>query len=309
MNQFNCRRTQRNMVTKFVVQQTVNSVSKITFAFIAAVSLLFAHPLTTKAATVSYWTLDESSGNYVDIVGSNDLENKGGTLNTVGPPSILNQDVADGRASNAGSQTALRGKGPHIPAVDLSTNAWTLEGYIRPGGTSRTFVASNNPNGGAGLGLWDLEHNWQGGSAGKLTFRVLPVSGPANLIVSSASIPTDGDFHHFAVTWDPSGGTASSGQISLFIDGASAGGGLGSGDQGASSASSLFYAGGFLLSSGSFHSALGTTGEMDELRISSGALSPAEFLNAVPEPTTISLVFISGFLLLSSKRRLGKTTA
>jgi len=103
----------------------------------------------TKATVVSYWHLDEASGNFNDSVGSNDLIDCGSTLNTLSPPTVPGY-------ANLGSQTSLRAKTGYIPAVNLSTSAWTVEGFYRSSSTARQFVLSNNPGGSIRSGAWDI---------------------------------------------------------------------------------------------------------------------------------------------------------
>ncbi|OHB58675.1 MAG: hypothetical protein A2Y12_14180 [Planctomycetes bacterium GWF2_42_9] len=221
------------------------------------------------ASTVSYWYLDEDSKNLRDNVGSYNLTYKAGMLDSDSKADVI-------RTSNIGSQTALRANAVHIPEIELSTDAWTVEGFYRSTSTLREYIASNNPGGRVSSGAWDLEVSWH--VVGALTFRIQAVNGSAVIIDGSRNI-CDGQFHHWAVTWNPNKG--SSGEISLYIDGVIDANGNGAGNQGIHT-SNIFFLGGLMLTDATFSPNYGLTGKLDEVRISDRILGTNQFLNTNP---------------------------
>lgn len=250
---------------------------------------------TASSPTISYWTLDEASGSFVDTVGllgTNTLTRATATQNTASVASLLNPDASDSRGSNPASQTSLLAKGSHISALDLTDNGgWTLEGYFKTDSDARQFIVSNNPSGSGGVGGWNLELSNPEGKTGHLTFRVQGKDESdvnTSFLLTTSDLTLDDDaMHHFAVSWDP---TAE--QIALFVDGESAGT-MELPLQSATESDRLFFIGGFLLNSGSFDASLQFDGELDELRLSAGVLSSDQFLNA-PEPSSLLLLGTGG---------------
>jgi hypothetical protein len=208
-----------------------------------------------------------------------------GAQNTTHVATIANPDPSDGRASNPASQTDPLGIGPHIPALDLTANGgWTLEGYFSTTSTARQFIATNNPSGSGANGTWDLEMTFNPATpalVGQLSLRVKAADGDIRTDTTGLTLD-DGEFHHWAVTWDPDNTL-----VSIFVDGTSEAAATVP-IQAATASSRLFAIGGFPLSSTTFSSTLRIDGELDELRLSTGVLTPGQFLNAVvPAPAAL----------------------
>lgn len=265
--------------------------------------------------TIAYWQFDTDGGLghhlHASVGGSSyNLSQVGGGVAASGLHSgspITNPDSSAGftggaAASNTGSGLGTGGgsnylrSDPGDDALNLSGNSWTLEGF---------FQLEASPG-----GLDVLMHTRSVGGQGMLlTLRDGTTSNAkANLFVSDGSSTIDSDFfdgsilfgttprqwHHYALTWDGS-------EFEFFLDGAS-GGTLSSGALNLSNVDNND-SGHLELIGRSTFPGNGLNGRIDEFRISDLALGSGDFLNSVPEPSSLALLVGGGVLLQALRKR------
>ena len=251
----------------------------IAWAVIAAVAGLSAP---AEAAVVAYWDfqddpLADKSGN------SHDLTNSGVTF-------------SDGAAVFNGAHTTFS----TTNTLDLTPyDELTVEWFMKTSHTADVRLVwehTDNLNGKRGAIGSAINGQQQAGTTeGNL-------EGGGNSIARAAFV-NDGAFHHYAVVFDRTttgGGTAAE-AAELFIDGFSAAVGqqiAGTYTDPTSFRNDYFYIGSRNDASYKF------VGQMDDVRISSEALLPSQFIQtrSVPEPSSL-LVFGLGFLGLFGCRR------
>ena len=115
------------------------------------------------------------------------------------------------------------------------------------------------------------------------------------LEITSASMVTIDEWHHFALVKTPE-------YYSVFIDGAL----QGEGALPSSTDGPYIFAGS--VETGDRQIGRGFRGYLDEFRISDEALTPEQFLNAVPEPGTLGLLALGGLALFAVRRHIPRPT-
>ena len=156
---------------------------------------------TCPSGIISYWKLDERSGNtYADAMGAN--TGIGGTVSP-GPTS--------GRV-NGGQQFNGSSSQINIAAnrtLDFgSSDDFTIEYWIKRGGTLSHFETAIGRSGMDNSARWHIGLNTDG------RVNYYATTGGSGTLVVGSSILTDGNWHHIAVTR-----TGSSGAIKLYVDG------------------------------------------------------------------------------------------
>jgi hypothetical protein len=251
------------------------------------------------AATVSYWQLDESSGNLVDAVGGNNLSGASGLSysQTALVDPVPNPDGTVGAANPGSISFSSASLAPRTtvvaPFAITTSNAFTFEGWLLHDVTDGTQ---------SGLEYIGGDRSRNSTPSTYRGWHVVVTGGLVQVFSEGTTLDStfridDASAHHFAVVWDSSTGGASDGTMSLYVDGAFQASGTVTPVAG-------YTAPGFSI--GGRHTGTDGTyndsflqGNLDELRFSDTALAPSEFLN-VPEP---SAVLLGGLGLLALLRR------
>ena len=254
------------------------------------------------AATMDYWRFEEASGQALDSA-----DNRHGTLmgNAARTSSVFGTPVPQTLESNtqsmmftgASGDVVDMGTAPEVPAGDF-----TLEAFVKldPNGASafpliagklvsgnfldRGYEIQARPDatfgGEAGAGMW------------KALFRARD-GGPNTRDLLSADLSYD-TWYHLAVQREDT-------VLTLFVDGTLANSMTLGGVENYESALQHFTVGGAQTDSGVYGRAV--DGLVDEVRFSSGALAPSEFLNAeVPEPSAAA-VMLTCMAMAGMRRR------
>lgn len=161
---------------------------------------------------VSYWKLDESSGNASDSVGSNTLTNKNGVTFSSGKINNgIDLEIATVQSMYIldASQTGLDITG------DISISAWIkLESLASTG--NETIVAKWHATG-AGFRAYQFDITQ---TTNLLRFQISSDGGSSNVNVATCNTAFDVDdlgvWHHCVVTVDVSSASAG---ITIYIDG------------------------------------------------------------------------------------------
>ena len=175
--------------------------------------------------------------------------------------------------------------------------SFTLETYVKSDtlGSFQTYVGRDDGGDTAGNGPLALFYLSKAGVGPFVTdaFRVeLTTDTGAQVAVNSASVAQADTWYHLAAVGDASAGT-----LELFVDGSSVG--SSAGYTGLFDSNTIWTFGrGFFGGS-----ADRLDGHLDEVRFSDSALAPSEFLNAVPEPTSLTLLLAGGLALAARRRR------
>jgi hypothetical protein len=256
-----------------------NKILGLVFGFLLSVS-------SVHAAVVAYWRFEPG----------NLTADSSGNGNTLINGSVTSSGDIAGNAPGTGS-AAFNTPGNILyiypGTLDLSSyTQLTFEWFMKPDSSITSLVwqqANLSDPGGIGVYLND-----------GTTDSIEGYHRESGLALVTNSVPggtTSGAWHHYALEIDATNPTSSG--IQLYIDGVPAG---------------SFYQVGSLVATGFLNDSffigrtLGGgslfTGKLDEFRISSGLLTPAEFLNAVPEPSVAVLLGLGGALL--GRRRMKK---
>lgn len=247
-----------------------------------------------RATVVAYWKFEGTGSTFLqDSSGNgNHLTNNGGVLGSNFVSSVAS--VANGSSQSAFFADA-GGKNLFTTLnLDLSSyNAITVEAYIKGnflGGTGIIYEHSANFNSHTGgvIGYIDgtstLESAWRRSSG---------------YFIETGSLATPSDWHHVAFIYDKSGG---GNKMTMYVDGVlfgADGSTSGSGTPNFLSAHQWFIGGRGSGATVSF------AGFIDEMRISSGVLTPDQFLmnQVVPEPSTAFLLGVGGIVAWRAYRR------
>ncbi len=210
-------------------------------------------PLCARAGVLAYWDFDPSKNGIADASGNgNWLVNNGVTF-------------SNGAAVFNGSHTDFR----TASGLDLRTNiALTVEAFVKTSVTTGDRLL--------------LEHASYGGwydASGRFAFYLSASKGYSVYrgsagygVDETTNTVTDGQWHHVAMVIDTNAtGTAT---VELYLDGVKQKEGTSGTPAGYPLRNEVFHIGSRLGSSYKF------TGEMDDVRISSGALTPEQFLQA-----------------------------
>lgn len=219
--------------------------------------------MTLSTNLVSYWKLDESSGNAADSIGSNTGANTGVTYTT---GKINNGAVFD-------SATDLLDCGTNS-SLNL-TSSYTIAGWLKPSslptsGNQAVWVARES-----GGGYYASLYN----NGGTQYLRLVNQNGANNSITDIAYSLSTSVFTHVAWVYDDTADT-----MTLYINGASQGTGT-SKIYSPGSVTTNFYIGTYL------SSVLPYSGMIDELGIWSRALSSTEVSYLYNSGTGISVPF------------------
>ncbi|MBR0960891.1 LamG-like jellyroll fold domain-containing protein [Bradyrhizobium japonicum] len=201
------------------------------------------------ASLVSYWKLDESSGNASDSAGSNALTPQGSAT------------YATGKINNAGS-TAHSGSAGYFlktsPSGLYPTGDFTVQAWLNPA-SNITSYSSGSLFGILGVSGQQYRFWWRN-VGGVATLVGAPGSGS----LSVAQSFTPGTWYHFVAVY-----TASSGKLEFFINGTSIG---------SSTGNSVGTPSGDFFVGNNFNSEIGNDwdGKIDEVAVWNRALSPTE---------------------------------
>lgn len=269
--------------------------------FVGAALVSFAISGSAWADTVAYWQFDaDGSGTYSNAsvggpaynlvaVGGpfsqsalsavNPIPNPDATPGFVGSPS-----VNSGSLFSVANQTRyMRTSGDATVELTLAgSSTWTIEGwynlYALPGTTlDIIWTTRDSASGFAGMTL-------QMNTANQLEFVVQQGGGISTNLVTSSGTST-GEWHHVALTYDAGVGN---GTFDLYLNGVSAG--VVEIPVAMTPATVDTSDLGYLAFGGRAASSNSVAGRLDEWRISDQALTPDQFLNYVPEPSTFALI-------------------
>ena len=257
-----------------------------------------ATPVTSSVATltvltnaaIAYWKFDaanlaaDSSGN------GNDLAINGITTSSDFPsnaPGSTNSAVFDG-ASYA--QT--------VATLDLSPyTAITIEFFAKfsPGGPMQPFYDMNDPNLVKGAFYFDMNEG-----APQLKTSQTSTGPAAGWQYRVAPYPTDGAWHHYAVTMDESGASP---VFNIYVDGFEV-------DNGGPMANIVpfnndFFTIGAWINGSTPYGIVDYQGLMDEMRVSFGILTSEQFLTG---PAVLQISAASGYAVISWPGNAGKFT-
>ncbi|TLD71414.1 LamG domain-containing protein [Phragmitibacter flavus] len=295
---------------------------------------------TTQAATVLYYQFGGTAGSNATSVTDSSGNNLTGTGSSSGTGAVLPQynsstpgltilDGLNGPVINSNNTTSVKfenagvndatpvyntGRGgriavtsPLFEPVDSTTPfSFTLEMFVRvEDNVQFASLAGKERNGGP---TWLLDTNNVGNAApnvesidSQLRLRVdhqvlANTSGDGfnqNIGSNSNGLFGDGEWHHVAITFDDSTNT-----FTFYKDYALAG----SGQISAVGVQDLVYNGGaFFL--GNAGGGRAFDGWMDEVRFSNSILTTDQFLRAIPEPMTASLLIIGATSCLLRRQR------
>lgn len=252
------------------------------------IGVLFLAAVKLDAAVVGYWRFEnnllDSSGNNQDATGGADFGYSANVPGAVVDPGDLSNVASYDQGTGASTVAASS-----ILNATFSSGSFTLEAYVYLNLGAADFqqiISSQNDATNTGI-YFSVGTGMSGYTSG------YNGSGVLGQLVSGSGLTT-GAWHHVAWVGSYSagnGGTA----VQFYVDGTAVGG-------------LQFYA-----ANGSTHISMSPTdswniggpsnnfnGLIDELRISNEALSPSEFLVAVPEPGTWTLFGLGALILASS---------
>lgn len=268
------------------------------FGWLTAVGIGFSVG-TANATVIAYWKfegtgstfLSDSSGNghhltnFNSVPGSNHVSSTAASLNS----STQSAFFSDSGGKNLRTTATL-----NLSSYSALTVEFYMQGHflgfsgiafehsanfnLTPGGLV-TYMDSSNR----------IDAGWRNPGI-SLDRTTIPASGPPDGKWS--------DWHHVAVIFDKA---ASGNKIAMYVDGGFVGSDiLNAATSGAAFINDTWFIGGRGLGAG-----LGFAGFIDEMRISSGVLTPDQFLmNAVPEPSTVVLLLTgAGILWYARKKR------
>jgi hypothetical protein len=235
-----------------------------------AAGVLFAGLIAvdSRAATIADWKFDEANP-------TADSSTNGNTLVFGGDAVIFSSDVAT-NAQGVTNSIVFDGSGYAQTAGTLNLslyNAITIECFAKivPDNTLEMFYSHDNPNDTQGAFYLDL------GEAGPAQLKTAQRAA-SGFVTDTAPNPNDGAWHHYALVMDESGSTSA---LKIYVDGFEVdGGGVAGPIQG-------FINDYFTIGAYPPTYAFGYVGEMGEMRISSGALTPAQFLIGQQPPGII----------------------
>jgi concanavalin A-like lectin/glucanase superfamily protein len=221
----------------------------------------------TEAATIAYWRFDDPSNLGLDSSGNgNDLTVVNLTPSSDVAPNApgTNSVIFDGSSSFA--QTIN-------PLALSSYPSITIEWLSKFTSTSAAMVFVNQTFANGGI---VIDHDENGAESGLMAAKQ-NTGGGGPYTTRYTQYPTDGRWHHWAVTMDESGAQA---VFNFYIDGHPAA------TVGAAVTAHAFIDDPLIFGHG--FGAYWFNGSLDEVRISSGILTPDQFL--VPPSTNISIV-------------------
>jgi hypothetical protein len=269
--------------------------SVILLALLASVT--FGNAAT--AATVGYWTFDDGAAGATvsTLVNHHNPGFLDGTINGVGTRQlsgdVIKPYVFDGRGgpllNTVNTTSMLFGAGGQVITPfnsALEPGQFTIEFFMKAGAQGSFPGIVEKPRVG---GLAGRVTTWGVGKQNtELTFRRIDTVAAANQTTSGGASTADGQWHHFAMTYN--GSTAI-----LYRDYVPVGGNF-TGILDYDGLSGLVFGGG--ASGGSF---LPYNGLVDEIRFSNSVLRPDQFL-FVPEPSR-GIALLLGFVVTGMRRK------
>lgn len=270
------------------------SLSDNSAQFDAVISAPPAPPVTSSNATltvvanatVALWTFDAANP-------TADSSGNGNTLGFNGDAVTFSSDVAT-NAKGTTNSLVLDGNSyaQTVGTMDLTAySALTIEFFAKYTHTSglQMFFAQNNPN--YTIGGYYLDMGEASATALKTAQRT-----PLGFETDVAPGPTDGAWHHFALTMDESG---TSPVFKIYVDGIKVDAG--------SSADGIqtFINDYFTIGAYPPTYVFGYVGMLGEMRISSVILAPAQFLQG---PAVLQINVINGQALISWPQNAGNFT-
>jgi hypothetical protein len=256
----------------------MNTYPKLTFLFprhaplkaklVSGVTLFVTRIVGLHAATIADWQFNaanptaDSSGNGNTLVFSGDITFSSDVASNA--PEATNSAVFDG---NPYAQT--------VATLNLTSyNQLTVEFFAKymPANGLQMFCAQGNPNTVVGAFYFDM---------GEASATDLKVSQSTSLGFETdvSPGPTDGGWHHFALTLDATG---SGPAFKIYVDGIEV-------DTGTAAGYQTFINDYFTIGAYPPSYDFNYVGNMGEMRISSGILTPSQFLIGAPPPQ----IFIS----------------
>ncbi|WP_081887861.1 LamG domain-containing protein [Verrucomicrobium sp. BvORR034] len=301
------------------------SIPRLIFAAAStlAATVLLAAPLPCAASTLIYFQFNGTDGASASAITDSSSYGLNGTASASGSgqaPKYSSQTVGPvitngigGEIVNANNTSSLKfdntgtvtsGDGGRITVQDpigsdslLEPSSFTVEAFIKVQDSIQypTLVSKSRVDGGGSSWLVDTNSN--------NTLRVRTdhqaigvATSPAppgfNQSISSTQNIADGNWHHFAVTYDATGK-----RFTIYLDYVSIGTGTLSGGE-----LNLVYDDNPLLI-GQGGGGRAFDGWMDEFRFTDSVLTSDQFLRAVPEPGRALLLALAGAMMLTRRRR------
>jgi hypothetical protein len=247
------------------------------------------------ADVINYWRFEEGSGtstaDETGLAPGTLMENPPGmSLLPVWSSSVPSSTVPQtGQANNSSLQFFSGGNVGFSPTGDMDYGTdFTVEMYVRFDDlptVDEPYSFFRFTDSSTGSDLWFLLGNQGGGDQ----FRIS--ASDANFLTPTLSLSTD-QWYHFATV-------RSNDEYNVYLDGAS----IATSPSGSPGEFFSFTAAGTYTVGSNLEP---FSGYLDEIRISNVALSPDQFLNGVPEPTTFLLTLL-GLFVFSLRRRNGSS--
>lgn len=281
-----------------------NSQARLGLVVALAIALAFCGA-SARATTIGWWRLDDAGATDGGAVGTADNAQGNSQLDGTGssgakyttdvPDAVIVDPVTGQRVTNTFALDATANNA-RVTVADfvgnpLDTAAFTVEMFLKlpdPNDLPTSFHSFARRNSG-GKG-WQIDYNAPTYSSGgtnpnahKIRARFDPVGGSNK--VTQGKLVNDGEWHHIALVTD--------GTIGRIYTDYQAGTSITLGST---------LVNDFDLAFGKFASS-GYPLIIDELRVTDRVLQPSEFLRAIPEPCTLSLLALGGLAAVLRRRR------
>jgi hypothetical protein len=159
---------------------------------------------------VSYWKLDESSGNIADATGGGWT---GTNVNTV--------TFSSGKINNGANFASASSQQFTVSSsfTDLNSNtAFSFSYWMKRTDTSNQFIGTRCN--GSAHAQWNIYVNNGGAGTPNVAFEISPINNSSNQLACAATFANlqDGNWHHVVITYD---GSRSTSGVTIYIDGSS----------------------------------------------------------------------------------------